>query len=97
MSDSKLALTAEGANALREFADKLEKSVEEINAANDALKGVYNSNAEDLGVHADSFGELLTTVENAAKGATDAVLALPPKMREVAQKIDDYVNSKPTV
>lgn len=96
MSD-KLTLTPEGSNSLREFADKLEKSVEEINAANDTLKGVYNANLDDLGVHADSFGELLSMVENAAKGATDAVLALPPKMREVAQKIDDYVNSKPTV
>ena len=93
----KLTVSKQGAAALREYAQAMNKAVDNIVAETSKLKSTYNSVAEDLGVHEEDFRDLLMHIEKAQQLASEAIEKLPPKMEEVAKKIDDYVAKHPTI
>lgn len=92
-----LTVTPEGAAALREFAQAMKMSVNNIVVATSKLQNTYNAVSDDLGVHEQDFRDLLLHVEKAQKLASEAIEKLPPKMEDTAAKIDDYVARHPTI
>ena len=97
MSGYKLSLTPEGSNALREFAASIPVTIDNIVADTEQLNRVYQSTAEDLGVHSNSFAQLLLSIKKAQELAADAILALPPMLESCAVSIDQDVANNPTI
>ena len=93
----KLELTEEGAQALRDFADALPPVLDELSFDTEQLIGVYRSVSDDLGVHEENFNSMLNSVARAQKAADEAIQVIPDKMRNVAQAIEDYIKSRPSI
>lgn len=93
----KLAINKESADALREFADAMPTAIENITASTEKLVQVYRSVAESVGPHEQDFGNMLMLIKDAQESAAEAVQALPPKLREVADKIDAHIASHPSM
>lgn len=96
MSNIKLTLTYEGAEALREFARALPVATENIQLSTEKLYAIYQSVAEDLGVHKQEFESLLSHIKKMQLNATYAIAMLVPNMNKTADRIDDYVAFDPT-
>ena len=96
MDKIKLTLTREGAQSLRDFADALLRSAENIEEATNTLSTVFSENSQDLGVHLSDFEEMLEHIKAAKQKGQDAITALAPKMRYAAETIDAYVDTLPT-
>lgn len=93
----KLSLNSESAEALRQYAESIPVTVENIANDTEQLNRVYESTAEDLGVHSSDFAQLLLSIKKVQETAADAINALPPMLLKCAEKIDIYVASHPTV
>lgn len=93
----KLSLNIESAQALRTLADALSKTIVNVEESTKTLKDSYMSVQESLGEHADDFGYMIEHVNKAKETAAEAIEALPPKMRETAGRIDNYVQTHPAV
>lgn len=93
----KLSLNSESAEALRQYAESIPVTVENIANDTEQLNRVYKSTAEDLGVHSNDFAQLLLSIKKVQETAADAISALPPLLINCAAKIDAYVASHPTV
>lgn len=94
---NKLTLNQEGADALRQFAESIPVAVENIVSDTDHLNSVYQSIAEDLGIHTNDFAQLLLSIKKVQETAADAIEAIPPMLEACAAKIDVYIASHPTV
>ncbi len=93
----KLELTAEGAQALRDFADALPPVMDELSYDTEQLIDIFHSVSDDLGIHEENFNSMLSTVARAQKAADEAMQVIPGKMRKVAQAIEDYVKIHPSI
>lgn len=93
----RIAVNAEGALALREFAKAMPLAVDNIVAATEKLIQVYQSVSETLGEHDTDFYNLLVHIKNAQELAAEAIKELPPKLNVTADKIDIYVATHATV
>lgn len=93
----KLELTAEGAQALRDFADALPPVLDELSYDTEQLIETFRSVSDDLGTHEENFNSMLRSVARAQKAADEAIQTIPEKMRNVAQAIEDYVRSHPSI
>lgn len=91
MDPEKLALDLISAEAMRNWAASIPVAVENINEDTNRLLSVYQSVEESLGVHRENFLEVLRYVQQAQSMAAEAIQMLPPKLEEVAQKVEDYV------
>lgn len=83
----------EGVAALREFAQAIPVAVQNIDESTKKLMTVYNSVAEDVGVHSGQFLEILEYVKSAQKLAADAVEQLPAELEKTAAGIESYIRS----
>lgn len=86
-----IELSYEGANALRILADNIPAAFNRISEKTDQLLSLCSSLSSDLGVHADDFKELLLSIKQRVNTAEEKASYLPPKMRETADRIDEYV------
>ncbi len=93
----KLSLNNEGAQALREFADVLPQTMNNIKEDTEELMQYFESVEDQLGVHAEDFRDILSMVNDALKKGEEAITELAPRMKATADKIDDYVGRKPTL
>lgn len=93
----KLDLTIEGAQALRDFAEALEPVLDELSEDTDELIGVYDEVSEGIGPHEENFQSMLRTVKKAQITADEAVREMPPKMIALAQAIETFVKTKPSM
>lgn len=93
----KLALNAESAAALREFADSMPVAVSNIVQATEDLVQVYQSVADTVGVHDPDFREMMMLIKKAQEDAAEAITVLPPKLIRTAELIDEYIAAKPSV
>lgn len=93
----KLELTVEGAQALRDFADALPPVMDELSYDTEQLIEIFRSVSDDLGVHEENFSSMLRSVARAQKIAEEAIQVIPEKMRGVAQAIEDYIRSHPSI
>ena len=96
MSNIKLTLTHEGAEALREFARALPVATENIQLSTEKLYAIYQSVVEDLGIHKQEFENLLFHIKKMQLNSTYAIAMLVPNMNKTADRIDDYVAFDPT-
>ena len=87
----KLALNTESANALREFGQAMPIAVANIVASTHKICSVYLSVADMLGVHRQSFYDMLMLIKKAQECSAEAIEALPTLLNSTADKIDQYV------
>lgn len=90
-----LSLNQESADALRVLADEMPRAIQQIDMATEKLMGVYAQVAGTVGVHEPQFADMLNRLKNAQQMAREPVLALPNKLNEVANAIEDYVRGNP--
>lgn len=93
----KLSLNHESAEAMREFADAMPVAIENIIQDTQKLIQVYESVSDSVGPHEQDFLSMLMTIKRAQEMAADAITALPPQLRNTADKIDAYVSYKPGI
>lgn len=93
----KLELNPEGANALREFGEAMPIAVANIVASTLKLCSVYQSVADTLGVHRQSFYDMLMLIKKAQECSAEAIEALPTLLNSTADKIDQYVAKQSVV
>ena len=91
----KLSINKKSAAALREFADAMPVAIENITDSTEKLVQVYQSVAESVGPHDQDFYNMLMLIKDAQESAAEAVQALPPKLKEVADKMDAYIAAHP--
>ncbi len=91
----KLSLNQESADALRVLADQMPRAIEQIDMATEKLMAVYTQVEGTIGVHEPQFVNMLNRLKNAQKMAREPVLALPYKLNEVANAIEDYIRINP--
>ncbi|MCM1540574.1 MAG: hypothetical protein NC121_04870 [Blautia sp.] len=91
----KLSLNQESADALRVLADQMPRAIEQIEDATERLMAVYAQVEGTLGVHEPHFADMLNRLRNAQMMAQTPVLALPMKLNEVANAIEDYIRTNP--
>lgn len=96
-SNYRLSLTHESAAALREFAAAMPVALANIAESTIRLIQVYQSVAESVGPHNQSFYNMLMMIKSAQTSAAEAVEVLPIRLNETADKIDDYVTNHPNV
>ncbi len=90
-------LTIEAASALRDLADSLSTTMDDMANDTEQLIGIFRSVRERLGVHEENFAYMLDTVTKAQENANEAVKLLIPKMLNVADAIDIYVGNHPSI
>ncbi len=95
MSNIKLTLTHQGAEALREYASALPIAVDDLREKTDILLNQFNNLEDELGVHKPDFNDMLTYIKKMQQSATNAIEVLVPKMLHTADKIDEYVAYDP--
>lgn len=93
----KLALNTESAIALREFSESMPLAIQNIVESTNKVVRVYQSVAEELGVHNQDFYDMLMLIKKAQEETAEAILELPKMLNTTADKIDAYVASHPTV
>ena len=96
MSNKKKFITADGAQALRDFAAAMPVAIDNISQSTEKLLATYNSVIEGLGEHGEAFGEMLDQVKKAQELAASAVEELPKGLENTAAKIDAYLAIKPS-
>ena len=97
MDQKKITLTPEGANALREFADAIPQAVQNIVEDTEKLNRVYQAESETLGIHEVDFSNLIQSIKEAQKTASEAIEKLPGMLRNTANRIDEYVAAHPSI
>lgn len=87
----KLSLNKESAEILREFGRIMPVTI--INIAESTLNVclVYQSLCENLGVHRQSFYDMLMHIKEAQEISAEALKELPIMLERTAEKIEDYV------
>ncbi len=87
----KLSLNKESAETLREFSAIMPVTI--INIAESTLKvcSVYQSLCENLGVHRQSFHDMLMYIKAAQEISTEALRELSIMLERTADKIEAYV------
>lgn len=93
----KLALNTESAIALREFAESMPLAIQNIVESTEKVVQVYQSVAEELGVHNQDFYDMLMLIKKAQEETAEAIQKLPKMLTTTADKIDAYVAAHPTV
>lgn len=93
----KLALNTESAIALREFSESMPLAIQNIVESTEKVVQVYQSVAEELGVHNQDFYDMLMLIKKAQEETAEAILELPKMLNTTADKIDAYVAAHPTV
>lgn len=93
----KLALNTESAIALREFAESMPLAIQNILESTEKVVQVYQSVAEELGVHNQDFYDMLMLIKKAQEETAEAIQELPKMLTTTADKIDAYVAAHPTV
>lgn len=92
-----LSLNSKSSAALREFAEAMPLAVDNIVNATMKVLQIYQSVQDTLGVHRDSFYDLLVNIKNAQESAAEAIEVLPQMLISTADKIDAYVAHTPSV
>lgn len=87
----KLELNAESADALREFGRVMPIAISNITSSTLKMCSVFYSVADKLGVHRQSFYDMLVLVKKAQEHSTGAIETLPRMLNSTADKIDRYV------
>ena len=87
----KLALNTESARSLREFGSAIPIAIANIVESTLKMGSVYQSVADTLGVHRQSFYDMLTLIKKAQECSAEAIEALPMLLNSTADKIDQYV------
>ncbi|MGN0465514.1 MAG: hypothetical protein ACI4F9_04095 [Lachnospiraceae bacterium] len=87
-----LYLCKEGIEALRMFAQAMPIAINNIQESTQRMFQVYQSLEDELGVHNKSFYEMLRGVLMATKSCEEAINALPPKMNDTADRIEEYLS-----
>lgn len=90
-------LTKESVSALRELADSLSATMDEMEDDTEQLIAVFRSVTEKLGVHEENFSDMLEKVTKTQENANEACRLLIPKMLNVADAIEVYVNDHPSI
>lgn len=93
----KLALDLPSAIALREFAEAMPVSIQNIVESTEKVVRVYQSVAEELGVHRQDFYDMLMLIKKAQEEAAEAILQLPKMLNNTADKIEKYVTEHPSI
>ena len=91
--DLRLMLTHEGATCLREWANAVPRAIESIEDSTLNVVSIYQSVAESVGLHRESFYQMLLCIKRAQEQFADALGFFPQGLRATADKIDDYVNN----
>ena len=91
--DLNMLLTHEGAMYLREWADIIPRAVGDVEESTLKVISVYQSVADKVGPHRESFLQMLLCIKNAQDQFVYVIDALPQMLRMTAIKIDFYVDS----
>lgn len=93
----KISLNIESAQALRDFAKAMPVAINNIVEETQSLITVYKSVSDQVGPHEQQFDTMMKLISKAQNDATDAINALPPKLRYTADKIDEFIATHPEV
>ena len=96
-TELELALNTESAAALREFAESMPLAIQNIVDSTEKVVRVYQSVAEQLGVHSQDFYNMLMLIKKAQEETAEAISELPKMLNTTADKIDEYVANHPTI
>ena len=91
----KLALNTESAQALRTLAGQIPDAMSDILSDTEELLTAYRSLCGTLGVHEESFLELVESVARACETGQEAILRIPGLLIATAENIEAYVRSQP--
>lgn len=97
MEFTEIKLDMEAVSALRDLADSLSTTMDEMEDDTEQLIAVFRSVSEKLGVHEENFSYMLEKVTKTQDDANEAVRLLIPKMLNVADAIEVYVNDHPSI
>ena len=89
----KLSLNTETVEVLYYFADRLPVAVSNISESTNRLLSIYNSLADDLGVHNNDFQIMLLNTQKSLLLANEAFMYVEKFSRNAAEKINNYLNA----
>ena len=87
----KLALNQESIDALRDFSNYIPSIIDSISFETDKLFNLLYSNSDTLGVHFDSFEEMLKNVKVFCRNSQESVLEISYMLKNASDKIESYV------
>ncbi len=93
MEELELDLSMKSAEALRDFAEAMPLAIMNIAQSTERVAQVYQSVAEEVGPHSQDFYDMIALVRAAQEKVVEAIEALPPRMRYVADQIEEFVAS----
>ncbi len=91
------SLNKESAEALREFANSMPVTIDNIYESTQRLFRVYQTVSEQVGPHDQDFLAMLTLIKSAQEIAADALQILPGMLIRTADKIDEYIANNPSI
>lgn len=92
-----LALNSKSAQAMREFAEAMPVAVQNIRDDTEQLISIYQSVADNVGVHAEDFHNMLLSIKKMQETAAQAIEVLPHMLIETSVKIEQYVGSRVSI
>lgn len=87
----KLALNSHSVNALRELADAIPMTIDNLTGETEKLIAAYQSVSDELGVHRNEFQLMLMHTQKALVNSREALEVLPQMMHRTADKIEAYI------
>ena len=91
----KLGLNMESVTELRQLANAVPVTIENIVNDTQHLFQVYQSVSDSLGVHEEQFKELLRQIKKVQEDFSEDLKKIPQMLNETANKIEDYINNSP--
>lgn len=91
-----IKLDRESVDALRILAKALPQALQNIGESTDKLLNVYETVEEDIGPHTEEFKLMLKNVKKSITTSSEAVLQVPRILERTADKIEDYLDSRPS-
>lgn len=88
---TKIDVSSQGADALREFAAAMKLAQTNIEESTLTMSRGIVSRLEELGPAEENFRLLLASVEKSKKHMEEVLEILPPRMVYVAEAIEQYV------
>lgn len=88
--DLRMMLSHEGANYLREWAEVMPLTIQNIIASTERVVFVYQSVSDNVGSHREYIYQMLINIKRAQENSAKALMVLSTELKKTADKIDIY-------
>jgi len=92
---AKVAVTPDGVSALRSMSQGLLENIETIKRSTNDLQNAYDENRAALAPNADSLGQVIQDVRDAANEASEPVEGLSDRVQRLADKYQEVIDDDP--